>query len=285
MDWATPAGMAIAAAALIISILMDGGHISQLWNLSALILVVGGTVGFTVTTFRLSEIARLPVAILRAFVPPSEDREALLSDLVRMAEAARRDGILVLQDRLGSIAHPLMRRGLGLVIDGIDPEKLRETLLEEIEVERRDIEDMAAVLEQAGGYAPTVGIIGTVMGLVHVLGNLSEAEKLGPAIAVAFMATFYGIFTANFFWLPLGAKIRAQAQRTAETGHMILVGLTSIYTGENPSVLREKLEVFVRRGAGAGKSGAAGRLAPGGSGIAAAGRPPGGREVSAAEGE
>ncbi|BDG60484.1 motility protein A [Caldinitratiruptor microaerophilus] len=286
MDWATPAGMLVAIAALVTSIILDGGEVSQLWNTSAFILVVGGTIGFTMTTFPLKSFAQLPRAIARAFRPPDEDRRALIQDMVKMAEIARKDGVLALQERLPAIAHPLLRRGLGMAIDGNDPQKVRESLLEEMELERHRVEEMAAILEQAGGYAPTVGIIGTVMGLVHVLGNLSEAEKLGPAIAVAFMATFYGIFTANLFWLPLGAKVKAQAQRAVETGQMILVGVAGIHTGENPGALREKLEVFLVDHARdkAAPSGTSGSPARGRKG-ARAGAPGAAKAAAAAKGD
>ncbi|MBE3599698.1 MAG: MotA/TolQ/ExbB proton channel family protein [Limnochordaceae bacterium] len=246
MDAATPLGMALALVALVVSIFMEGGSLAQLWNPSALILVLGGTVGFTLTTFRTKDFSMLPKAVARAFSAAREDRAAMAEEIVGVADTARKQGLLELQNRLAQFSDPLLRRGLSLVIDGMDPQAVREVLDQEVAIQRRRLESMAAVLEQAGGYAPTVGIIGTVMGLVHVLSNLGDTERLGPAIAAAFMATFYGIFTANFFWLPLGTKLRGQAERFEENARMIILGVTAIHTGDTPSRLREKLETYLR---------------------------------------
>ncbi|MBX6377600.1 MAG: MotA/TolQ/ExbB proton channel family protein, partial [Clostridia bacterium] len=159
-------------------------------------------------------------------------------------------------------ADPFFARGLQLVVDGADPDMLEGVLLGEAVLARRRREQDARVFETAGGYAPTMGIIGTVMGLIHVLGNLENPSELGPAIAVAFLATFYGIFTANVFWLPVSQRLKENAAAEAEYRQLITEGLLAIQQGDNPAIVREKLRAFLSHSgesAGAGARGAVAR--------------------------
>lgn len=245
MDPATGLGIALGMAAMIVAFVMDGGHLNALWTPSSFILIFFGTLGMTMASFPMKRFARLPAAVARAFFPRSQDPAAVVDVLARLAEKARREGLLALQDDVEQLEHPLLRRGLTMVVDGTDPQQLRENLESQVKLEQHRQEELAAILEQAGGYSPTVGIIGTVMGLVHVLSNLSEVEKLGPLIAVAFLATFYGIFFANLIWLPMANKLKVLARHEAELGHLIIEGLASLQAGENPRWLREKLSIFV----------------------------------------
>lgn len=251
MDLATGLGVALGLAAAAVAYVMDGGHLNQLWTPSSFILIFFGTLGMTMASFPMKRFLQLPGAVARAFLPRTPDAAAVVETLARLAEKARREGLLALQDDIEQLDHPLLRRGLTMVVDGTDPDQLRANLETQVRLEQQRQEEVAAILEQAGGYSPTVGIIGTVMGLVHVLSNLTEVDKLGPLIAVAFLACFYGIFFANLFWLPLAHKLKVLARHEAELGRLIMEGLSSLQAGENPRWLREKLSIYVEHAGGA----------------------------------
>ncbi|MDI3317361.1 MAG: flagellar motor protein [Bacillota bacterium] len=241
MDLALPLGLLIAVGAILGSQLMEGAHLAALLNPSALLLVLGGTIGATVVSSRREDLAAIPRSLSLAIHAEPGDRRGLLEQLVALAQKARREGLLAIEDDLAGAGDPFLARGLQMVVDGSEPELVREMLEAEAEAELSRWERAAAVWEAAGGYSPTMGIIGTVLGLVHVLGNLSDTSRIGPSIAVAFMATFYGIFLANVFWLPLGSRIHARARSQSEWRRVILEGVLSVANGESPNVVREKL--------------------------------------------
>lgn len=247
MDLATIIGLAIAFLSVGIGYLMEGGDIIALvWHPSALLIIVGGTVGMTVAGAPMATVRQMGKAIASAFFPRHEDAGAVVETLVGLAEKARKEGLLALQDDIGRLSNPLLSRGLNMIVDGTDPDAVRESLETQVALEKSRTDSQAAVLEAAGGYSPTAGIIGTVMGLIIVLGNLGgDTQALGQGIATAFAATFFGILLANAFWLPLGTKVKIYAKENAQVGHMIIVGLVSLQTGENPRTMREKLDVFL----------------------------------------
>lgn len=253
MDIATVVGIVVAVGGILASVIMDGGHLGALFSESALVLIIGGTLGMTMMSYTLADIIALPKIMMGAFFSHKHNPPELVDKLVGMAEKARKEGLLALQDEVKSLSNPLLARGVTLIVDGTDPEVVRNTLETQVKLEEQHALGQAGIMDAAGGYAPTVGIIGTVMGLVHVLGNLSNAEKLGPAIAIAFLATFYGIATANLFWLPLGAKLKGNVHRETLIGEMIIHGVVSLQTGEAPRAMREKLEVFLMAKAKHGK--------------------------------
>lgn len=243
MDIATIGGLAIALVAIVVSVLMDGGSLGALVHVSSFILIVGGTVGATAVGFRMPDIKKLPAAIGAAFRAKKEDPQELIERLVTMAERARREGLLALQDDVRSIDDPLLSRGLQLIVDGTDPEIVKTTMETQVEITEHKQMNLAEILSAAGGYSPTMGIIGTVIGLVQVLKNL-DGDFAG-AIAMAFLATFYGVFLANILWLPLANKVRQNVAHEALIGRMYIAGVTGLQTGEAPRALREKLEVFL----------------------------------------
>jgi chemotaxis protein MotA len=246
VDFATLAGIGIAIVALVASVYMEGGAISALFSPSAFILILGGTIGATVIGYRTSDLRKVPGLLASAFVSRSGDPHELIDRLVRMAERARREGLLALQDDIQSLDNPLLVRGVQLIVDGTDPDIVKQTMETAVDLQEDRQLNAAGALEAAGGYAPTIGIIGTVMGLVQVLSALgSDSEALGHNIALAFLATFWGIMTANLVWLPLASKVKQNIQYESLIGRMCIAGVTGLQTGEAPRALREKLEVFL----------------------------------------
>lgn len=245
MDLATAGGLALAFLSVLISAIMEGSNLTALVKPSAFILVVGGTIGATMVCYPLKDFLSLPRLLMKAFGPPKTDAEQTVKLLVRLAELARREGLLALDQAAKTIADPFTTKGIRLAVDGSTPELVENMLETETSLLREKLRAEASIFETAGGFAPTMGIIGTVMGLVHVLGNLSEPDKLGEAIATAFIATFYGISTANLFWLPIGNKLRALAKQELLVKQLTLEGILSIQRGDNPRIVEERLLVFL----------------------------------------
>lgn len=245
MDLATIGGLLLAVAAFAIAEVMDGGSLRQLLSPSALVLILGGTLGATVVSYTGSDLLALPRAVLSAFRRVSTDPVALVGQVMAVADLARREGLLTLQDEAEKVSHPLLRRGLMLVADGIDPAEVEASLTTEAELVQQATAGSAAVMETAGGFAPTMGIIGTVVGLVRVLSNMQDQARLASDIAVAFLATLYGIGTANLFWLPLAAKLRRNAQLEAHTAEMVIGGLQAVQSGAMPRMVEEMMTVYL----------------------------------------
>ncbi len=224
---------------------MDGGHIGALLSITAAIIVFGGTIGATVIAFSISEIKNIPNLFKIALFPKQQEPAQVIDLIVSLADEARREGLLYLENRLGEIDDQFLRKGVQLVVDGTDPELVRSIM----EVELFAIEERhhvgSSIFETAGGYAPTMGIIGTVMGLIHVLGNMSDPNSLGPAIAVAFMATLYGVGSANVLWLPLGAKLANLSKKESTLRLLMIEGIVSLQAGYNPILIRERLSAFL----------------------------------------
>ncbi|MGE5620319.1 MAG: flagellar motor protein [Sphingomonadaceae bacterium] len=247
MNITTVVGMLLGFGALIVGVIMEDGDLVSFLKPSAAVIVLGGTFGAAMVSFPGTTLARLPRMISKAFVSKTADAVGVADILVRLSERARREGLLALEEEVPKLENHLLRKGVMLVVDGTDPDLVRSVLLSDISVRDREVESDASLLEAMGGYAPTMGIIGTVMGLVNVLGNIEDPSHLGEAIAVAFIATFYGISTANLVWLPLGSKLKKQAEKTQLLDEMILEGLASIQSGENPRILQERLEPYLPR--------------------------------------
>ena len=212
---------------------------------TAAVIVFGGTFGAVILSFTMEEIKTVPYFLKVVFVERKIDYITVLDSLVETADKARREGLLSLESQLSEIDNPFLARGLQLVIDGTDPELTRNMLEMEIEAYENKEKVGHDIFMSAGGFAPTMGIIGTVMGLVHVLSNVSEPDKLGGAIAVAFLATLYGVASANVLWIPFATKIKGKAAKDVLLMELVLEGILSIQAGENPRVIREKLMTFL----------------------------------------
>lgn len=245
MDLTTLIGLVLGLGSMLAAFVIEGGHLGMLLVLTAAMIVFGGTFGATIISFTPEELKKLPYFLKMIFTEKKVDYTSVLDSLVETADMARREGLLSLESRLGEIDNQFFARGLQLVIDGTDPELTRNMLEMEVEAYENGEKVGVEMFMTAGGFGPTMGIIGTVMGMVHVLSNLSNPDDLGPAIAVAFLATLYGIFSANLLWIPFATKIKVKTARTTLLMEMVLEGILSIQAGENPRVIREKLMTFL----------------------------------------
>lgn len=241
MDPATLVGIILAFAAVMVSMIMEGGNPASILLPPAMILVFVGTFGVAMASGLMKDTASLGAAIKGALASKKHSAEETVTKLVEFAELARREGLLALEEAAKSIEEPFIKKGLELAVDGTDPEELREILEAEIATKRSDDKSGAKFFADMGGFAPTLGIIGTVLGLIHVLENLSEPEKLGHLIAGAFVATLWGVLSANVFWLPMANKLKRVAEIEAHHMELIVEGVLSIQAGANPRIIEQKL--------------------------------------------
>ena len=262
MKFSSVIGMILGVGALAVAITMEGAELDRFLSESAALIVFGGTLGATLTSFPLDQVMKLPKLIVKAItgggssMPPARAVELF----VHLAEKARREGLLSLEEEAGKIDDPFVRKGMLLVVDGIDPEVVKDVLEVDLAAMAERHHLGYGMLEAMGGYAPTMGIIGTVMGLVHVLSSLEDPSGLGGAIAVAFIATLYGVASANLLWLPLGGKLKAQSKEEIALREVAMEGILAVQAGDNPRIVREKLEAFLavgERGLKAAKKGSA----------------------------
>ncbi|OUN01447.1 MAG: flagellar motor protein MotA [Paenibacillaceae bacterium ZCTH02-B3] len=244
-DASTALGIIAGIAALAGGFLWEGGHLGGLVQRTGLLIVFGGTFAAVAVSFPVSQLKKIPEALRTAFYPQTDNVWELIDQMAEFATAARREGVLSLEPLIAEHPNEFLREGLQMVVDGTDPQLNRQILEVEIDALEERMEQQAKIFEAAGGYAPTMGIIGTVMGLIHVLSNLSDPGALGPAIAVAFTATLYGVASANVLYLPIASKIRARIAETVKTRELILEGILSIQAGENPWLIRKKLMAFM----------------------------------------
>jgi chemotaxis protein MotA len=245
VDLTTIIGLILGLAALIGGYLWDGGHMEALFVPSALLIVIGGTAGAVIVSFPMARLKELGQACKMAFKEQKRDPSQIIEELVEMATIARREGVLALEQRAQENSNHFLKDGLMMVVDGTDPELTRQILELEMDALEHKHEGFAKVFEAAGGYAPTMGIIGTVMGLIHVLGNLSDPGSLGPAIAVAFAATLYGVSTANVIYLPIANKIKVRSKELISEMELMLEGILALQAGENPQLIHKKLTSFI----------------------------------------
>ncbi|MER3458084.1 MAG: flagellar motor protein [Chloroflexota bacterium] len=245
MELSTLIGLLAGFGALMAAVFMEGGTPAELVGPSAALIVFGGTIGAALISFPLKRVIAVPKLIANSFKAYKSENTATIDLLVTLADKARREGLLSLEEDTKNIQDDFLRRGLTLVVDGVDPAQVRSILETETELMAQRHEQGAAVLQAMGGYAPTMGIIGTVMGLVNVLSRLSEPEHLGESIAVAFLATFYGILSANLLWLPIAGKLRAKSREEVESRQLMIEGILALQAGENPRIVREKLSAFL----------------------------------------
>ncbi|MES2352882.1 MAG: flagellar motor protein [Pseudomonadota bacterium] len=245
MDIASVLGLAIALIGIVLGQIIEGGHLGSLVQLTALLTVLAGTVGAVMLqTQRKVFIQALRMAHWAFFPPPSNLNESL-DQLIEWANIARKDGVLVLESKLPSITDSFTRSGLQMLIDGFEPEKIREALDLELSIYDERQRNAARVWEAAGGYSPTIGILGAVLGLIHVMENMTEPSKLGAGIAVAFVSTIYGVGFANLVFLPISNKLKSVIRQEIVVREMMQDGLVGIASGENPRLIATRLQSYL----------------------------------------
>ena len=245
MKAATGIGIAVAAVGILLAAMMDGTSPAAFINISALILIIAGTSGVTIASVGMDGFKKIPALYKIVISADPPDVQGRVTLLVSLAEQARREGLLALDAQIAEIDDEYTKKGLQLVVDGTDPELVRAIL--EAEIDGMVARHHAGVLpfEKAGGFAPTIGIIGTVMGLVHVLQNLSAPATLGPSISSAFIATLFGVASANVIYLPVANRLKALSAAEVELRTLTLEGILSVQAGDNPRVVSDKLTSFV----------------------------------------
>ncbi len=245
MQMTTILGLVIGIGGILLGNSLEGGNIGSLFQLTAGFIVFGGTIGATLVSNRVEDI-RLALRSVRLAFSSQEarEREIIAKEIVQAAQLARRETILSLESKVAKFHDPFMRSVYKFVVDGADPEVLRRIFEDEIDVNERRKLAAAKVWSDAGGFAPTIGIIGAVLGLISVMANISDTSMLGHGIAVAFVATIYGVGIANLIFLPLANKLRSLIRFRAETEHMILEGGLAVIGGLNPYLIEQKMRAY-----------------------------------------
>jgi chemotaxis protein MotA len=245
MDPATMIGVGLALAAIFGSMIMDGGQPMAIILIPPIALVFGGTVGAAVAGGLMSDAKRLPKSLIKAITAKVSTPHDGVATIVRMAEIARKEGLLSLETEVAKVEDPFLRKALEMAIDGTDADEVAEILGTEIDAKRAADASAAKIFHDMGGYGPTIGIIGTVLGLIHVLGNLGDPSTLGAKIASAFVATLWGVMSANIFWFPLANRLKRVSEAECESMELAIEGVLAIQSGANPRLVAAKLNSMV----------------------------------------
>lgn len=245
MDFSSFIGIAIAFAGIFGGQLLEGGRAGSLLQGAAFLIVLGGTVGAVMVQSPASVFLRGIRMGKWMLVPPEFAPNRVIEDVIRWSQDARREGLLSLDRQLATTSGPFAHKGLQLLVDGAEPEKIRETLEVEIFTFENYYRQGARIWEAAGGYSPTIGILGAVLGLIHVMENLSDPSRLGSGIAVAFVATIYGVGLANLVFLPVSNKLKALISSQVLLQEILIDGLVAIANGEHPRLIESRLLGYV----------------------------------------
>lgn len=256
-DYATPLGILVALVGIVGGLIAEKGDIKDILQATAALIVLGGTVGAVLVTTPLPTFVSACRRVVELLLVRSPDRREMIELIANFAMKARRQGIISLEQEADQVSNPFLRKAMNLAIDGTPLQDIRRQMELEITMAERRADAAAKVFDAAGGYAPTIGIIGAVMGLIQVMKQLDNLEEVGHGIAVAFVATIYGVGIANLFFLPAASKLRARAAEETEIQELILEGVTSIVEGLNPKLIRIKLEAYLDQDQ-QGKNGASG---------------------------
>jgi chemotaxis protein MotA len=244
VDKLSIAGLLVAVLAVYTGFALDGGHLLTLFELPAFIIVFGGTLGAVMLQSSMLQFSHAISLLKWVFSPPIYDIETGIKDIVSWASKARESGYLALEDTALEVEDIYTQKGLNLLVDGVELANFREALELDLDIYREHSLRSANVYEAMGGYSPTIGILGAVLGLIHAMSNLTEPDLLGQGIATAFIATIYGVGFANLFYLPVANKLRAIVHQQTMYREMVCEGLISIANGENPHAIENKLSAF-----------------------------------------
>jgi chemotaxis protein MotA len=254
-DIATIGGLVLAALGIIGGLLLEGGKIEDVVQITAAMIVLGGTIGAVMVTTPLSVIKGASKKFPQVFFDKAHSHNDLIEEIIGYATKARKSSIVSLEDELENIDNPFLKKALSLAVDGMELQQLRQVMELQIAQDEKRGEAEAKVYEAAGGYAPTIGIIGAVLGLIQVMKHLENIEEVGHGIAVAFVATVYGVGVSNLLFLPAASKLKARAHHAIEACELALEGVCSIVEGLNPKLIRSKLDAFAEPGKASKKAG------------------------------
>jgi len=245
MDSISVIGLIFGIASIVLGQVLEGGHIDSLVQPTAFFIVFGGTLGAVMLQSPFSIFWNGMRMGTWIFFPPVLSKQRMIDKMGQWSQIARKEGLLALEAQVDMLGDPFMAKGLQLLVDGAEPERLRDVLEVEIVSYEAQMKLSAKIWESAGGYAPTIGIIGAVMGLIHVMENLSDPSRLGAGIAVSFVATIYGVGSANLIFLPVGKKLMANISRLVTMREIFVDGLVGIANGDNPRVIESRLQGYV----------------------------------------
>ena len=245
MDKISVVGLLLGLIAIIGGQALEGGHIGSLTQPTALLIVLGGTMGAVMLQSPYATFMRGVKMVRWVWVPPAVNYQQLIRQIAGWSQLSRREGLLALENVMNQLKDDFARKGLQLLVDGAEPERLREVLDVQIGSYEQDLKNSAKIWEAAGGYSPTIGILGAVLGLIQVMENLSEPSRLGAGIAVAFVATIYGVGLANLVFLPMSNKLKAHINRLVIYREMLVDGLVGIANGDNPRIIESRLQGYV----------------------------------------
>lgn len=245
MDVATLFGLLLAVGMFVLSIVLGGGTVAAFWDTPSVLMVVGGSLGAVLVCLPLASLRKLPQVLLRTLTARPPRPEALVAQLVNLAETARREGILALENRLEEIDDRFLRLGMQLAVDGARPEVLEEVLRGEMEAMNQRHREGRAIFEQLGKFAPAFGMIGTLVGLIIMLGNMADPSQIGDGMAVALITTLYGAVLANASFLPLAEKLACLSRQELSAQEIALCGILGIQSGESPRLIEQKLLRFL----------------------------------------
>ena len=247
MDIASVVGLVLAVFAVLGGQALEGGSIESILQSTAALIVLGGTFGACMLQFPLSVTITSFKEVLKVFRDPKTNNKEVIREIIRLANKARKEGVISLETDAQKISDPFLKKALTMAMDGVEPKVLRETMELEIENLEEEAEQPIRFWEAAGGYSPTIGILGAVLGLIHVMENLTDPSKLGSGIAVAFVATVYGVGLANLLYFPMAGKLKLKSKAHLVAKEIMLVGVISILEGENPRLIDDKLRSYLSR--------------------------------------
>jgi chemotaxis protein MotA len=245
MDIISLVGLLLGLVAIIGGQILEGGHISSLVQPTAFMIVVGGTFGAVMLQSPWRTFKQGMLMTIWVIKPPVPPLNQMIEQVVSWSQIARKEGLLSLENKMEAQPDPYLRKAMQLLVDGVEPERIREVMEIDIHTWEVEMKQASKIWDAAGGYAPTIGIIGAVMGLIHVMENLSDPGKLGSGIAVAFVATIYGVGSANLLFLPIAKKLQANIMRLVAVREMLLDGIVAIAHGDNPRIIESRLQGYI----------------------------------------
>lgn len=245
MDILSILGVVVGFGAIIGGQYLEGGHLDTILNSVALLIVLGGTLGAVMLQTPLKTFLRALKIVSWIFFPPKQSPEEMLEQIIEWNQIARKEGLVRLEVIAEEEPDLFARKGLQLIADGAEPEMLREVLETDLDIQESNDIESSKVFEAMGGYSPTIGIIGAVMGLIHVMGNLADPGSLGSGIAVAFVATIYGVALANLVFLPIASKLKSLILLRSRVQMMLIEGLVSVSMGDNPRNIESRLQAYL----------------------------------------